>query len=186
MFASSRSFIFSIIIYRWVRLKDAMPERANSRGFLNPWYSSVSHTSAVCKDGNRQRFPNSVPSDMLIFPVCLIVPSGIILPYRDVARKEKNMSLCSFVEKTQSWLLIMFFCQKNPYAIKILYKTVFPYKSSWKAGNAQLEKFCFPTGKLFFSVGNLFFSSRAVFWGESDLFLNSFKRFFVHNKTNVW
>ena len=56
IFPSSRSFLFSIIIYRWVRLKDAMPERANSRGFLNPWYSSVSHTSAVCKDANRQRF----------------------------------------------------------------------------------------------------------------------------------
>ena len=40
--------------WRWVRLKDAMPERANSRGFLNPWYSGVFHTSAVCKDGNRQ------------------------------------------------------------------------------------------------------------------------------------
>ena len=40
--------------------------------------------------------------------------------------------------------------KKNPYAIKILYKTVFPYKSSWKAGNAQLENFYFPVGKLFF------------------------------------
>ena len=59
----------------------------------------------------------------------------------------------------------MFFCRKNskliahyvllskkhnPCTVKILYKTVFPYKSSWKTGNAQLEKFCFPTGKLFF------------------------------------
>ena len=59
----------------------------------------------------------------------------------------------------------MFFCRKNSkliahnvllskkhnrYAIKILYKTIFPYKSSWKTENAQLEKFCFPTGKLFF------------------------------------
>ena len=33
-----------------------MPERANSRGFLNPWYSSAPHTFAVCKDGNRQWF----------------------------------------------------------------------------------------------------------------------------------
>ena len=59
----------------------------------------------------------------------------------------------------------MFFCRKNskliahnvllsknhnPCAIKILYKTIFPKKSSWKAGNAQLEKYYFPTGKLFF------------------------------------
>ena len=59
----------------------------------------------------------------------------------------------------------MFFCRKNsklivhnvllskkhnPYAIKILYKTIFPKKSSWKTGNAQLEKNDFPTGKLFF------------------------------------
>mgnify|MGYP003441798606 CR=1 FL=1 len=38
----------------------------------------------------------------------------------------------------------------NPCAIKILYKTTFSYKSSWKAGNALLEKYYFPTGKLFF------------------------------------
>ena len=59
----------------------------------------------------------------------------------------------------------MFFCRKNskliahnvllskkhnPYAIKILYKTVFPYKSSWKVKSAQLENFYFPVGKLFF------------------------------------
>ena len=34
--------------------------------------------------------------------------------------------------------------------LKILYKTVFSYKSSWKVENAQLEKYYFPTGKLFF------------------------------------
>ena len=59
----------------------------------------------------------------------------------------------------------MFFCRKNskliahyvllskkynPYAIKILYKTVFLYKSSWKVESAQLENFYFPVGKLFF------------------------------------
>ena len=36
-------------------------------------------------------------------------------------------------------------------AIKILYKTVFSYKSSWKVKSAQLENFYFPVGKLFFS-----------------------------------
>ena len=52
----------------------------------------------------------------------------------------------------------MFFCQKkNPYAIKILYKTLFPYKSSWKAGNAQLENFYFPVGKLFFLSWKIIF-----------------------------
>ena len=51
MFASSRRLFDYPYFWRWGRLKDAMPERANSRGFLNPWYSSVSHTSAVCKDG---------------------------------------------------------------------------------------------------------------------------------------
>ena len=35
-------------------------------------------------------------------------------------------------------------------AIKILYKTEFSYKSSWKVENAQLEKYYFSTGKLFF------------------------------------
>ena len=39
--------------------------------------------------------------------------------------------------------------KKNPYAIKILYKTVFPYKSSWKTGKAQLGKNDFPTGLFF-------------------------------------
>ena len=34
--------------------------------------------------------------------------------------------------------------------LKILYKTVFSYKSSWKVESAQLENFYFPTGKLFF------------------------------------
>ena len=35
--------------------------------------------------------------------------------------------------------------------LKILYKTVFSYKSSWKVESAQLENFYFPVGKLFFS-----------------------------------
>ena len=35
--------------------------------------------------------------------------------------------------------------------LKILYKTEFSYKSSWKAESAQLENFYFPVGKLFFS-----------------------------------
>ena len=34
--------------------------------------------------------------------------------------------------------------------LKILYKTVFLYKSSWKVESAQLENFYFPVGKLFF------------------------------------
>ena len=34
--------------------------------------------------------------------------------------------------------------------LKILYKTVFLCKSSWKVESAQLENFYFPTGKLFF------------------------------------
>ena len=66
----------------------------------------------------------------------------------------------------------MFFCRKNskriahnvllskkhnPCVIKILYKTVFPYKSSWKAGNALLENFYFPVGKLFFLSWKIIF-----------------------------
>ena len=35
--------------------------------------------------------------------------------------------------------------------LKILYKTAFSYKSSWKVESAQLENFYFPVGKLFFS-----------------------------------
>ena len=34
--------------------------------------------------------------------------------------------------------------------LKILYKTEFSYKSSWKVESAQLENFYFSTGKLFF------------------------------------
>ena len=34
--------------------------------------------------------------------------------------------------------------------LKILYKTAFLYKSSWKVESAQLENFYFPVGKLFF------------------------------------
>ena len=48
--------------------------------------------------------------------------------------------------------------KKNPCTIKILYKTLFPYKSSWKAGNAQLENFYFSTGKLFFLSWKIIFS----------------------------
>ena len=36
------------------------------------------------------------------------------------------------------------------YDTKILYMVVFTTKSCWKGGNGQLEKFCFPTGNLFF------------------------------------
>ena len=62
--------------------------------------------------------------------------------------------------------------------MKILYKTVFSYKSSWKAGNAQLENY-------FFSVGKSFFSSRAVFGCELGLFLNYIWLIFVHIETYV-
>ena len=59
-------------------------------------------------------------------------------------------------------LLKTFFCQKSKSAVicricvisvplKILYKSVFPYKSSWKVKSAQLENFYFPVGKIFFS-----------------------------------
>ena len=34
--------------------------------------------------------------------------------------------------------------------MKILYKTEFLHKSSWKVESAQLENFYFPVGKLFF------------------------------------
>ena len=62
--------------------------------------------------------------------------------------------------KTQK-LVLLFFCQKSKSAVicricvisvpmKIFYKTVFSYKSSWKVESAQLENFYFPTGKLFF------------------------------------
>ena len=64
-----------------------MPERANSRGFLNPWYSSAPHTSAVCKDGNRQRpylfnthrsplIAHRVPSKFFTKPNFRINPAG--------------------------------------------------------------------------------------------------------------
>ena len=62
--------------------------------------------------------------------------------------------------KTQK-LVLLFFCQKSKSAVicricvisvpmKIFYKTVFSYKSSWKVKSAQLENFYFSVGKLFF------------------------------------
>ena len=42
--------------------------------------------------------------------------------------------------------------------MKILYKTVFLYKSSWKVESAQLENFYFPVGKLFFLSWKIKFS----------------------------
>ncbi|MBO5740517.1 MAG: hypothetical protein J6R54_00805, partial [Bacteroidaceae bacterium] len=64
--------------------------------------------------------------------------------------------------KTQK-LVLLFFCQKSKSAVicricvisvpmKIFYKTVFSYKSSWKVESAQLENFYFPVGKLFFLI----------------------------------
>ncbi|MBQ5742192.1 MAG: hypothetical protein IIV53_10150, partial [Bacteroidaceae bacterium] len=63
--------------------------------------------------------------------------------------------------KTQK-LVLLFFCQKSKSAVicricvicvpmKILYKIVFSYKSSWKVESAQLENFYFPVGKLILS-----------------------------------
>ena len=45
-----------------------------------------------------------------------------------------------------NWLKIFFYIsvKKDSCAIKILYKTVFLYKSSWKVESAQLENFYFP------------------------------------------
>ena len=65
---------------------------------------------------------------------------AIVICYIEVQKQQKR-KVCPYVLLSK---------KHNPYAIKILYKTVFPYKSSWKAGNALLENFCFPTGKLFF------------------------------------
>ena len=42
--------------------------------------------------------------------------------------------------------------------LKILYKTVFLSKSSWKVESAQLENFYFPVGKLFFLSWKIKFS----------------------------
>ena len=68
----------------------------------------------------------------------------------------------------------MFFCQKkNPCTIKILYKTIFQYKSSWKAENAQLRKYYFPVGKLFFFNWKIIFS-------QLGLFLPPFLSVFAH------
>lgn len=67
----------------------------------------------------------------------------------------------------------MFFCQKNPCVIKILYKTIFQYKSSWKAENAQLGKYYFPVGKLFFFSWKIIFS-------QLGLFLPPFLSVFAH------
>ena len=42
--------------------------------------------------------------------------------------------------------------------MKILYKTVFSSKSSWKVESAQLEIFYFPVGKLIFLSWKIKFS----------------------------
>ena len=61
--------------------------------------------------------------------------------------------------------------------LKILYKTVFLYKSSWKVESAQLENFYFQLENYFFSVGKSKFRSRAKWDDYLGLFLNCFKRF---------
>ena len=97
----------------------------------------------------------------------------------------KTYVLMFFCRNTQSWLLIMFFCQKNIIRMpsKFFTKPYFcrnpagkPKMPSWKNFISQLENY-------FFSVGKSFFPSRAVFWGEPGLFLNCFKRFSVHIET---
>ncbi|MBR5481819.1 MAG: hypothetical protein IKU85_09020, partial [Bacteroidaceae bacterium] len=57
---------------------------------------------------------------------------------------------CSFVllSKIKICGHLLNLCHQR--AIKILYKTEFSYKSSWKVESAQLENFYFPVGKLFF------------------------------------
>ena len=84
--------------------------------------------------------------------------------------------------------VLMFFCRKNskriahnvllskkhnPCTIKILYKTIFQYKSSWKAENAQLGKYYFP-------VGQLFFFSWKIIFSQLGLFLPPFLSVFAH------
>ena len=60
--------------------------------------------------------------------------------------------------------------------MKILYKTVFLSKSSWKVESAQLENY-------FFSVGKSNFRSRAILDDFFGSLMNYFKRFFVHFDT---
>ena len=64
-----------------------------------------------------------------------------------------SVVLCSYVNSHRSQLIahnsLLKICVISV-PMKILYKTEFLYKSSWKVESAQLENFYFPTGKLFF------------------------------------
>ena len=64
-----------------------------------------------------------------------------------------SVVLCSYVNSHRSQLIahnsLLKICVISV-PLKILYKTVFSYKSSWKVESAQLENFYFPVGKLFF------------------------------------
>ena len=61
--------------------------------------------------------------------------------------------------------------------MKIFYKTVFLYKSSWKVESAQLKIFISQLENYFFLVGKSKFRSRAILGEFLGLFLNYFKRF---------
>ena len=84
-----------------------------------------------------------------------------------------SVVLCSYVTSHRSQLIahnsLLKICVISV-PLKILYKTVFLYKSSWKVESAQLENFYFPVGKSKFR-------SRSILGDFLGLFLNYFKQF---------
>ena len=63
-----------------------------------------------------------------------------------------EMARCEILKQVQDDICVLT-AHRSPLIsvpLKILYKTVFLYKSSWKVESAQLENFYFPVGKLFF------------------------------------
>ena len=74
--------------------------------------------------------------------------TSLLSPLIAHCSRPKNLFLCSYVKISKSVVICRICAISVP--LKILYKTVFSYKSSWKVESAQLENFYFPVGKLFF------------------------------------
>ena len=63
-----------------------------------------------------------------------------------------EMARCEILKQVQDDICVLTAHRSSLISVplKILYKTVFLYKSIWKVESAQLENFYFPVGKLFF------------------------------------
>ena len=83
---------------------------------------------------------------------CLLSSRHAELVSASVRGDVLEMARCEILKQVQDDICVLTAHRSSLISVplKILYKTVFLYKSSWKVESAQLENFYFPTGKLFF------------------------------------